>query len=565
MLVLVAATAACEWGGTRADGPSAAASAGASTAPTAPSVAPPSPPADRTTAPAPADPTFRFATTVPTTLVPPFAVAHPDLQVVDALFDSLTAWGPDAEPVPSAAERWERDATGTTWTFVLRDGATFHDGSPVTAEDFLRAWEVAVVEGEAGYLLRDVLGYDALVGGAAEHLAGVEVVDPRTLVVRLAGPSMDFAAVVAHPGLGPVQRAAWDADRAAYEARPVGNGPFAASEEVAPGRFLRTERFDAWRNGDGGAPAALGGVLFQFSDVDTAYLAFRQGRRDLAALPPGALEQARGELPSRDADDGGPGLVIVPIPSTYLLGFDVTHPPYDDVDVRRAVAQAVDRAAVAAALADGILEPADAVVPPAIPGGMPTPCERCTFDPAAAGRAFAAAGITRLPYAYNRGGGHDEVAAVLRRALGRIGVRLETNGGAAPPDFPDYLADVRSGVYGMFRWGWAPDVPVLDEALRPLFHSTSTPRAGGQNVFRLDDPLVDRLLDRARAAPNPILRRALYRQVEDRVLGLQVVVPVVSFRSASVVGPRVRELRYGAMGLVALEDVVLVDAGTSGS
>lgn len=546
----------------------------ARTAPTPTPTAAPTTPRDGTEAPVTAattvdEPstragggTFRFATTPPSTLVPPSAVALPDLQVVDALFDSLTAWDDDLEPEASAAVAWQRDETATTWTFTLRAGATFHDGAPVTAEDYAASWAVAVAEGGAGYLLRHVLGYAVVEDGAAERLAGVQVLDDRTLQVRLGIPTMDFPSVVAHPGLGPLQRAAWAADRAAYEAQPIGNGPFVATEALAPGQFLRTARFEGWRNG---ARPPLDGVLFQISDVDTSFLAFRQGRRDFAPVPPGALAQARREFPAQPDPTTGPGLLVTPVPTTYLLGFDVTQPPFDDVEVRRAVALALDREAVAATLLDGNLDPAESVVPPAIAGGAVGACDTCRFDPVAASRTFADLGITRLPYWYNRGGGHDEVAALLRRSLGRIGVRLETNGGEAAPDFETYLAGVRSGAFGMFRWGWSPEVPVLDEALRPLFHSSSTPAAGGQNVFGYARPLVDRLLDRAREMPNETLRRRLYQQVERIVLAEQVVVPVVSFRHAAVAGDRVRELRYGAMGLVDLAEVSLDRSTSDGS
>ncbi|HEY8340122.1 MAG TPA: ABC transporter substrate-binding protein [Egibacteraceae bacterium] len=496
-----------------------------------------------------------MAITEPSAIVPPEADERDALLVVDALFDSLTAIDEEQRAVPAAAQRWYPDATSTTWTFVLQPDATFHDGSPVTAADFAFAWNLAARDEAVGYHLRHVVGYDAVVRGSADALRGVEVIDDHTLRVHLAAPLATFPLVVAHPSLGPVPRERWTRDAAAERIRPVGNGPFAMAEGWARGRFIRAHRAEGGGRDRGPTAAAVDEVIFRIMDPDSAYLAFQQGRIDFATLPPGALDEAIEAYGRAAVPDRGVGVLLPDEPTTYLLGFSVTQPPYDRVEVRRAVSLAVDRETLAAAVLDGSARRATSLVPPALEGARPGSCSACTSDVEEARALFAAAGVDELTLWFSEGGGHRQVAERLRADLAAAGVRLRLR--SLP--FEDFLAAVRAGSAGMFRWGWSADHPTPDDVLTPLFSSTSE-----DNVFGYADEEVDALLAEARATADPERRLALYQQAEDRVIDRdQVVVPLFTYRHRLVVGDRVRGLRVDPFGRPDWALITLRDTGAT--
>lgn len=502
--------------------------------------------------------TFRYAIQEPSAIVPPTATEPNGLAVVDALFDSLTAYDASLRVVPAAAASWIATASDE-WTFTLREGGTFHDGSPVTAADFKFAWEQAVRLGLAGYHLRDVQGYDALRAKKAAELAGVTAVDDRTLRVRLIGPRADFPAVVAHPALGPVPRTVWQADRAGFLQRPVGNGPFRMDGTWAHNEFIRVARFKGRQ--DGSAPTVVDEVLFPISDPDTAYLAFQQGRRDFSPLPAGALAEASRQYPA-SSDDGyhGPGVLLGPTPVLYFLGFNVTQPPFDDVEVRRAVSMAIDREALRDAILEGNVSVARATVPPPIPGARDNACGACERDPAEARRIFAERGITEVELWLNRGGGHEQVAQQIGQDLAAVGVGLRLRSEPPPPDgsFGDYLDILSSGEAGMFRFGWSAEYPTMDAALSPLFDSRSTPASGGRNFMRYANAEVDGLIDRARGTSDELTRHRLYQQAEDLAVGRdQAIIPLFVYHHRFVAAARVENLYLSPFGLVNLPEISL--------
>lgn len=495
--------------------------------------------------------TLRVGASEPQTLVPSEAIDEESLTVIDALFDSLTDWDRDGRAVPSAAQRWSASANARVWTFTLRWGATFHDGTPVTAGDVKFAWERAV-NSEAGYHLRDVAGHDALASGEADELTGLEVIDARTLQVRLERPRGDFASVVGHPSLAPLPRRAWAEDAETQRRRPIGNGPFEAGEEWVRGEFLRARPFADWRNG---RPPRLDEVLFQFAVPDDAFLAFQQGRLHVAQVPVGALAAAR-QRHGRSTDGyTGPGVLDGPRPATYFLGVNTEQPPFDDVAVRRALSQAVDRLRIAETFPDGHARPATGLVPPGL-GGAEEACPACTHDPEAAASVFEDAGVTELTLWFNRGGGHEPVALALREQLAEVGVRLAFRSA----EFEEYLELLSDGVPGLYRFGWQADVPTATSMLRPLLHPAARPDGpeAGHNYGAYADERVAELLDAAQAAQDRERRAELSAAAEALAVGRdQAVVPLVYLRHRTVVADDVEGVALGPTGLLRLTDARL--------
>jgi oligopeptide transport system substrate-binding protein len=401
----------------------------------------------------------------------------------------------------------------------------------------------------AGPRPRDGDGYDAFVGGQAGRLRGVDAVDEVTLRVRLSRPHGAFAAVVAHPALGPLPEERWRADEDAFRAQPIGNGPFAAAEARVPGQYIRLQQAPDWDGGSG--PAELDEVLFQIMDPETAFVAFQQGRLQVSPLPVGAVEAAVERFGESPDGYTGPGVLRGLTPVAYFLAFNVSEPPFDDARVRRAISLAIDREAVAATVLEGNVEVADTFVPPVV-GGQPASCEACRHDPAEAAALLEDVEVGELTLWFNRDGGHGPIAEQVRDDL--TAVRLGPVAFESPP-FGGYREALEAGEPGFFRYGWRPEYPLADDLLSPLFHSRGI---GGHNFMRYARDDVDALLDDARATTSAARRRFLLRQAEDLVVNRdQVVVPIMWYRHSTVVAEEVEGFRLDAMGYANLHEVTL--------
>lgn len=502
---------------------------------------------------------LRYAIAPPGSIVPGDAVTEDALLVVDTIFDSLTRPDADGGARPAAAASWSSQDL-VTWTFRLRRGVRFHGpgGPPVTAEDFAYAWSWAAREGAAGYHLEHVVGYAEVRDGAAERLAGVQAPDDETLVVTLDGPFADFPVVAGHPSLAPLPRELHAADPSGFALTPIGNGPFALTGQVVGDQFVRVARDPAAR---GAASGNLDVIVFQVADVDTGYLAFQQGRRDVAALPPGTLGDAR-----QRAEESGDRVRLAPASQLYFFGFDPTVAPFDDVRVRRAVSLAVDRIALAEVVrGGGEAVAARSALPQAVTDYPPRSCDACVADPQEAERLFGEAGVDSFELWYDQGGGHLPVMRAVRAQLALVGVRVRlrtTESDEEGADYAAYLEAVRGGQAGMFRAGWTVDAPLADDLITGVLAS-----GGVGNLGRYASPDVDAGLAQARAVADPQQRRAAYQRTLDLAIDRdQAIVPLVQLRRPLIASPRVRGLELDdarpdlrQVTLLDPEDVPAVD------
>lgn len=508
----------------------------------------------------------------PDSIEPGSARGVEDLTVVDQLFDSLTASGPDLSVVPATAAAWEPNPAtpgssdappaGSVWTFHLRAGATFHDGRPVTAGDFQRGWQRIVQAGPAGaamafYLLEPVKGFaQAQAGG---DLVGVTAVDDRTLQVELTAPFADFPAVASHPALGPVPAEAVD-DPEGFGQQPIGNGPFRISEPWRgdQSQGIRLEAWDGYR-GDG---PEFDHLVFRIYRGDAAaadgYADFAEGKLDLAPIPDGRVDDAISAFGASEDGYTGPGVLDGIELITAFYGFNTQQPPFDDPDVRRGLSLLIDRNAIVEEVLPAGRAVARSVVPPVIAGYRPAACRYCDHQPEQATQLLAGKGVgpdQPVELVFHEGPDHDAVAKRVQRdvdaALGAGTLQLR------PLPESEWLNAIRLGRAAFFLWGWLPEYPSADGFLHPLFHPE---RIGSGNVTRHADPDVAALLERARAELDEEVRSDLYRQAEARVLDDVAVAPLFFYRHARVVSQRVRGLRLDPMGHVDMTEVHLTGA-----
>ena len=527
--------------------------------------------------------TLRYALGAdPASIDPRFLADEEGAVVADALFDSLVAVDEDLTTVvPAAARRWDVSDDGRVLTFHLREGATYHDGTPVVARDFVRSFRRIVDRSGTPtsflhYQLAPVEGYvEAIADGTP--LSGVRAVDDETLEVRLSRPSTEFLQVLAHPSLGPSPPTA-DEEATAFAESPVGNGPFAMAEPWQRNQFIRVTRF-----ADHHDPARLDEVVFQIFAGDPSYQQqyddFERGQVDVAAVPPARLDEAATSYGRSPDGVHGPGLLTGLTGALYAYGFNTQLPPFDDPAVRRAISRLIDRDRIAEQVLLGAREAATTLVPPSLPGAAHGRCQHCTYDPEAAREELGmapeptasptegstvAGGSTASPpdgafapplvdhpieIVVNAGSTNERiaerVAADIEDALG-IEVTTRTAEPAA------FVGELRAGEIQVFRLGWTADYASPGAVLQPLFRSDAV---DADNLTRFVDEQVDALLDEARRTADVEERLDLYAQAEQRILDLAPVAPIFFYPQNRVVSASVHELRIGPLGHVNLDEV----------
>lgn len=493
----------------------------------------------------------------PASIDPRFLADEEGELVVGALFEPLVRVDVDGRVVPGAARTWRVSEDGTEFTFTLRE-ASFSDGTPVTAADVARTFE-RIADGTAsppsflGYLLAPIVGAtEAAVSGGA--LPGVEVVDERTLVIRLVEPQPRFLTTLADPSLVPTPPSA-DEDPQGFGASPVGNGPFALVGEREPGGFLRLARVAGHHR----EPELDEVILQVYPDDpgrDRQWADLEDGLLHVADVGAARMDLAAARFGTSDDGITGPGLLGGTTGTVTMFGFRVDRPPFDDPIVRRAISQSIDRDAIADGVLRGTMAAADRIVPPGIPGSQVGACDHCRYDPQGAAAALEDAGIELtdpLTLTYSRSATNTAVAErVALDVSSALGVEVDLE----PLDLGAFVPAVRRGEAPWFRVGWSSNAPDPGSYLDPLFHSRNV---GLDNLTRYADPETDALLDEGRRASTAGAAEDAFAQAERRILDAAVVTPVLFGVRAKVVTEDVEGLVWTPAGRVDLTVVRIVD------
>jgi peptide/nickel transport system substrate-binding protein/oligopeptide transport system substrate-binding protein len=453
--------------------------------------------------------------------------------VARQLYEGLTAWDPVAEAiVPAAAESWKESDGGRVYTFKLRQGATFHDGSPVTSKDFAFAFNrIALKENgsELAYTLERIAGFDAVNGfGTARKLSGIETPDDLTLRITLTEPYRDLPAVLTHPSLVPLPKQAVD-DLDTFLSEPVGNGPFEIGQPWQPEESVVLRAFA----GAFDTPSIDGIRFVPFPDAAASWLQFVDGRFDVAEVPAGQIDAAAAAYTDRG---------FQPFLAGSYFGLNVDLPELSDVRLRKAVNRAIDRDTIAATIYKGTLEPPRGIVPAGMPGFQENVCAKlCEFSPEAA-RSL----VDKLPrnqrqvvLEYTKAPPNTEVAQAVKENLAEVGITARIN--AYP--FPKFLKRLREGDQAMYRLGWIAEYPAPDAFLSSLFRSDSPDNHSG-----FASAEVDALLDEAEAEPSAGKRLQLYIAAEKRILQEVPIVPIGSFVTHWAAQPEVQGIGFDMTG-----------------
>jgi peptide/nickel transport system substrate-binding protein/oligopeptide transport system substrate-binding protein len=518
--------------------------------------------------------TLNYFLMEPTAIDPYNAQESEGVQVTQSLFDSLTAIDTKTgKVIPAAAESWEPNADATVWTFKLKPGAKFADGTPVTAKDFEYAWnriaesasKDATNPSQISYHLAPVVGYDEA-QAKGTPMSGIKAVDDNTFQVTLSYPFADFAYVAAHPALAPVQQklveggVEYNGAKVPFAEMPVGNGPFKMSEPWKHDQYIKVVA-----NGDYyGEKANIDGVNFMiFKDQDTAYREFQAGTIDFTQIPDGQIETAKTQYGV--SEDGytvnpGKGVLLGPETAIYYFSINNVKKPFDNANLRKAISLAINRDVINQTVYEGTRVPATGMVPPGLPGYSEGQFPDSKYDVAAAKQALIDAGypdgkgLPSVQISYNVGAGHAKVVELVQSDLKAIGINSTTNTleGAQYWDF------MRTTKYDIGRDGWIADYPIADNFTYPFFDSKSA-----DNHSHFSDPAVDADILKARSTVDDTARAELYNTIQQTIGKTNPTVPIVYYAHRHVGANRVNDLVYDNMGIAHFDKTWLTGGGAA--
>lgn len=458
-----------------------------------------------------AGPVLRYVGGEVKSLDPAFIADQGDVQLMLQLYAGLTRLDEQAEVYPSLAQSWSVSDDGRTYTFTLREGLRFSDGTSLEASDVRRSW-LRLLDPEVGATAPDVLGLvegaaDRRAGGLGEEQVGIEAVDASTLVVRLRHPAGYFPALLASPATFVVPPAA-DASPDWQTADGfVGSGPYVV--ERADGEDLVLRANAEYVLG----PPPIDEVRWIGRLEGNAATAFADDEVDLVGVP---WFDAAWIAHDREL---GPSLQPGAPANVQFIGFDTTRPPFDDPLVRRAFALALDRGRLVELSSGVSAEPASSIVPPAVwPAGWEVDASELAGDPGDAVELLREAGYKDgselgTITVNGTGLGMSPAIATWREVLG---VEFEVQS----MDFLDYLADLERHTEQIFTINWIIDYPSPHALYGLLLLPGASSNYGGWD----DAEFVSRL-EAAAAVLDPDQQSAAYAEVEARVDDQAPIIP----------------------------------------
>jgi len=433
---------------------------------------------------------------MPLTLVPHAKAENLSFLVQSNLFEGLAGFDRDMKLVPLLAASWE-NPDSLTWLFRLRRGVTFHDGTPLNADDVV--FSILRARDDPASALHSNCATIAAVTREGDHTIRIVTTRPHPVLLH------KLRTVFILP-----RRLFERTGADAFGRRPVGTGPYRFVAEI-PGREIR---MTAHRGYWGGLPAFDTVRFVRFDTAAEVESLIRNREVDIAAS---VMSDVAASLTARPV----PGMRVIRQRSLMVryLGLDTRVAPFDDLRVRRALALAVDRPALVASLLHGYGVPANQIVTPAVFGYHPD-LPALPYDPTAARRLLAEAGFPDgveptllVPQARARMG--DE----LRRQMAPAGIRLRLDIQARERFFP------MSDTAPFFLLGASSTTGDASDLYDDLIHSRSE-HYGRDNPDRFVNPEIDRLIEGLNGYWSQKQRLAALQDIMVRVMAEMPRVPL---------------------------------------
>ena len=417
------------------------------------------------------------------------------------------------EVAPGVAESWEVSDDAKTYTFKLREGLTFHDGSDLTSEDVKWSLERAIN-----------INHPESAAFLISSISSIETPDDTTVVITIAEPNVTFLSRLSYTvatilpsdsdvykappkklGKGGEPPSVEQAEKFIQGEQIVGSGPYEMTS-YSPDTGATLEAFDGYW---GEAPLTSTIKLQFFESAAQMTNALRNGEIDVNVNDLGPAERAA--LSNEEGivvEEGAAG-------RTRYIVLDVTQKPFDDPEVRRAISANIDRQRIADEVFEGAAEPLFSMVPPAYASSKPEYIEQATGEVSNGPIKFD------LWYPLNKYGDTEpDVAETIARSLNESGdfeVTTKSSDWAA-----EYSGNLNTGTYGAYLLGWYPDYIDADDYIEPFYHSEKT------FIGFYGDPAMDKLIAAEQKETDEAARTEIFDQIQKKAAEDMPYIPLYS-------------------------------------
>ncbi len=456
-------------------------------------------------------------------------------KIIVNIYEGLTKYAKDSTAVePSLAESWTVSPDGLSYTFKLREGVKFHDGTDFNAE--------AVkfnIDRQLPPKVDDNMPYASFTFGTVKD---VVVVDPNTVTINLTQPNTAFLANLAMGMAAPMvsPKAITDSGNNSVMDKPVGTGPYKFVKWNKGENVVLIRNDEYW-----GDKAKTTNVVFRIiADNSARVLALNNAEVDMIdGIDATVVDKIK---------EGGSKLYEAPGMNVNYMAFNTTTPMFKNAEARKAVAQSVNVEELVKSLYQGYSEKATTILPTFMPGFDPT-VQQVSYDAEAAKAGLAKAGITKVhmitysnPRPYNAATG-SALAAAIQGYLQKVGVEATID----TYDWTTYKDKVKAGDYDIAFYGWIGDNGDPDNFMNLL-----ADKDPNLNIARWQDPAYIDMIKKALATPNGPDRDAQYAAMEKYVAERSVWLPISHAKAQAAYRPNVSDFVYHVTGSVFLSNVV---------
>jgi oligopeptide transport system substrate-binding protein len=482
-------------------------------------------------------------------------------RILDRLFAGLMSYDAAGRPTPEVAQSIET-TDNVNYRIVLKPGWKFTDGSPVTVQSFIDAWNYGALSTNAQLqqnFFSPIEGFDDVAGpqhaGKPSIMSGLRVVNDLEFTVRLKAPTIDFMLSLGHSAFYPLPSWAFR-DMAAFGRNPIGNGPYRLADSRDGPAWEHNVKVDLVANPDyhGNRKPRNKGLRFElYGNLDTAYADLLSGNLDvLDTIPSSALTIYKQDL--------GGNAISGPVAVSQSLDTPLRLPHFggEEGRLRRlAISAAINRPQICRQIFNETRSPARDFTARSLPGFDPNipGNDALDFNPVRAQQLWAQANAIspwngRYAIAYNADSGHQEwVDAVANSIKNVLGIDAA---GAPQPTFAGFRTQITNRTIDTaFRAGWQGDYPSMVEFLAPLFGT-----GAGSNDVGYSSREFDAALATAEAAPT-LPESAVLTNTAQRIL-LHDMPTVPLWDNIAVVGwsSAVRGVTVTWNGLPDYENIV---------
>ncbi len=425
-----------------------------------------------------------------------------EANILRDLFTGLTAQDAKAEVIPGAAESWTVSPDGKTYTFKLRAGGKWSDGSPVTANDFVFSWRRLVdpaTAAEYAYMLSPVVNADDITAGKKKpEELGVKAIDDMTFEMTLNAPTPYILEMLTHQATYAVSKANVEAKGADFT-KPgnlVSNGAYTLAEFVPNDHIKLVKNANFFDAGN----VKIDTINYiPTEDRSTAVKRFEAGELDLNDdIPTEQLADLKAKF--------GDQIKIGPYLGTYYYVFKIPKAPWDNVKLRHAISEAIDRDYLAEKVWQNTMIPAYSFVPPGISGYETRTTDYSEMSQIdredAAKKTLEELGYgpdkpLKMEIRYNTSENHKNTAVAIQEQLKPLGIEVTL----LNTDTKTHYGHLEQhGDFDIARAGWIADYKDPENFL--ALCKTGT----GNNYSEYSDKDYDALMAKAAAAADPAER-----------------------------------------------------------